>query len=215
MQTSKILIKNLSVAALVAGLSVTAAYAVDVVDPVSGDTVEISTLDFTTLSRSDIRDIRDQLTELGYTDDEAKEAIGTEVSADFGVLEVTDPETGETVTLDEIDFSTLSGSEAREIASELREAGISGGAVRSAIRSERREDVGAVEVVDPVSGETVTLAELDRSALSDEDRENIRDQLEELGVEAGRGGGDADRPGRGGERGGDRGGRDGGRGGDR
>lgn len=211
MQTSKFLMTNLSVAALVAGLSVTAAYAVDVVDPVSGDTVEISTLDFTTLSRSDIRDIRDQLEELGYTDDEAKEAIGTEISADFGALVVTDPETGETVTLDEIDFSTLSGSEAREIAAELREAGISGGAVRSAIRSERREDVGAVEVVDPVSGETVTLAELDRSALSDEDRENIRDQLEDLGVEAGRGGGDGDRPGRGGERGG----RDGGRGGDR
>ena len=209
MKTTNFLISNLSAAACVVGFSVSAAYAVDVVDPISGETVEISEVDFTALSRSEVRDIYDQLEEQGYTRDEARDVVREEQGADFGALEVTDPTTGETVTLAEIDFSTLTGSEAREIASELRDDGISGGAVRNAIRNERREDVGAVEVVDPVSGETVTLASIDRSELTDEQREDIRDQLEEQGVETGRGGGDGERPSRGGERGGDRGGRGG------
>ena len=39
-----------------------------------------------------------------------------------------------------------------------------------------------VEVVDPTTGETVALSEIDISALSEEDRQNIGDQLAELGV---------------------------------
>ena len=39
-----------------------------------------------------------------------------------------------------------------------------------------------VEVVDPTTGETVALSEIDVSALSEEDRQNIGDQLAELGV---------------------------------
>lgn len=39
-----------------------------------------------------------------------------------------------------------------------------------------------IEVIDPTTNETVALSEIDISALSDEDRQNIGDQLAALGV---------------------------------
>ena len=46
-----------------------------------------------------------------------------------------------------------------------------------------------VEVVDPTTGETVALGDIDRASLSEDDRKDIGDQLAERGIEAGRHGG--------------------------
>ncbi|WP_164659096.1 hypothetical protein [Tropicibacter sp. Alg240-R139] len=66
-------------------------------------------------------------------------------------------------------------------------------------------------VVDPTSGETVSITDIDISSLSEEDRQNIGDQLADLGIaprggrdrgEAPRGGGRDGGPRGGGEEGG-------------
>ncbi|MEO9897637.1 MAG: hypothetical protein ABJF05_14785 [Paracoccaceae bacterium] len=95
--------------------------------------------------------------------------------------EVVDPTTGETIAISEIDFDTLSDDDRADIGDQLAEQGISP-------RGGSRTDLSEVEVVDPTTGETVSLADIDHDSLSDEDRTDIGDQLAEQGVSAGRGG---------------------------
>ncbi|WP_170400728.1 hypothetical protein [Ruegeria arenilitoris] len=98
-------------------------------------------------------------------------------------ISVVDPSTGETVELSEVDFEALSEEERADIRDQLKEQGVQPrGRDRNAI------DISEVEVVDPSSGETVALGDIDHSSLSPEDRRNIGDQLAEQGIPAGRGG---------------------------
>lgn len=100
-------------------------------------------------------------------------------------ISVVDPSTGETVELSEVDFEALSKEERADIRDQLKEQGVQPrGGDWNAV------DISEVEVVDPSTGETVALGDIDHSSLSPEDRRNIGDQLAEQGVSAGRGGRD-------------------------
>ncbi len=201
-----------------AGLALTAASgasAQQVTDPTTGATVELADINFTTLDRSDTRNVVQQLADQGFTRRDARTAINTARTADFQAVTVVDPTTNATTTLASIDFSTLSRAEAREVAEQLADQGVSNRNARSAIRSERRADIGSVSVVDPSTGQTTPLSEVDRSNLSQEDRENIATQLADAGIEVPNRDGGGDRgPREGGDRGpgdgGDRGPRGGG-----
>ena len=118
-------------------------------------------------------------------------ALTAGISLQFTTLsnaqEVVDPSTGNTVDLTEIDFTTLTRSDARDIISQLQDQGLTRGEAREAVRDERRADIGALEVTDPTTGETTTLSEIDRESLSREDRQAIREQLANAGVQLGGG----------------------------
>ncbi|WP_298922630.1 hypothetical protein [uncultured Roseobacter sp.] len=101
--------------------------------------------------------------------------------------EVVDPTTGEIVAISVIDFDALSEGDRINIGDQLAEQGIT-------LRGRGRVDLSEIEVVVPTTGETVSLADIDRSSLSEEDRQDIGDQLADQGLSIGRPGrhGDAD-----------------------
>lgn len=97
--------------------------------------------------------------------------------------DVVDPTTGETVAISEIDIDALSDEDRANIGDQLAELGIRPGG-----RDQGRVDLSEVEVIDPTTGETVAFGEIDHSSLSDEDREDIGDQLADQGLSVGHGG---------------------------
>ncbi|WP_170560065.1 hypothetical protein [Ruegeria atlantica] len=100
-------------------------------------------------------------------------------------ISVIDPSTGENIELSELDFASLTEEERVEIRDQLEEMGVRPrGQGRNAI------DMSEVEVVDPTTGATVALGDIDPSTLSPEDRRNIGDQLAKQGVPTGRKGPD-------------------------
>ncbi|MEP5762650.1 MAG: hypothetical protein ABJ327_25690 [Litoreibacter sp.] len=106
--------------------------------------------------------------------------FGTAASADE-VL-VVDPTSGETISLSDVDVSSLSYEDRRSIGDQLAELGAAPS--RGGLS---REEIADVDVTDPTSGETVSLSDVDVSSLSDDDRQSIGDQLADQGVSPGRG----------------------------
>jgi hypothetical protein len=174
---------SIAVAVALAFTSTTAALATDifVVDPISGDTISVTEVAFSTLTDEQRRDVGDQLGEQGYQVRGDKPA--NEASEDHADVEVVDPTSGETVALSDIDVSSLSDEDRQSIGDQLAEQGVNPS--RAPSDDEEKADV---DVVDPTSGETVSLADVDVSNLSDEDRRSIGDQLAEQGVNPEHGG---------------------------
>lgn len=165
-----------------------------VTDPISGDTVALTEVDLATLTRAQIHAISKELQDLGYSRKDAKEAIKSALLDD---VTVTDPDTGILVALDEIDITALSDEELADILEEARTQGVTR-------RDVKRELMSAVEVTDPLTGETTTLAEIDKSALTNEQRQALRDEVAALdlagapsGDGAGHGAGHGKRAGKG------------------
>lgn len=161
-----------------------------VTDPISGDTVALTEVDLATLTRAQIHAISKELQDLGYSRKDAKEAIKSALLDD---VTVTDPDTGILVALDEIDITALSDEELADILEEARTQGVTR-------RDVKRELMSAVEVTDPLTGETTTLAEIDKSALTNEQRQALRDEVAALdlaGAPSGDGAGHGKRAGKG------------------
>ncbi|CUH69119.1 hypothetical protein TL5118_03078 [Thalassovita autumnalis] len=161
-----------------------------VTDPISGDTVALTEVDLAALTRAQIHAISKELQDLGYSRKDAKEAIKSALLDD---VTVTDPDTGILVALDEIDITALSDEELADILEEARTQGVTR-------RDVKRELMSAVEVTDPLTGETTTLAEIDKSALTDEQRQALRDEVAALdlaGAPSGDGAGHGKRAGKG------------------
>jgi len=90
-----------------------------VVDPTTGETVELSEVDFDALSEEERANIREQLAEQGIR------PLGRDQDRiNISEIEVVHPTTGETVALVDIDRSTLSAGERRNIGDQLAEQGI-------------------------------------------------------------------------------------------
>ena len=117
-----------------------------------------------------IIEISKELQDLGYSRKDAKGAIKSALLDD---VTVTDPDTGILVALEEIDIAALSDEELADILEEARTQGVTR-------RDVKRELMSAVEVTDPLTGETTTLAEIDKSALTDEQRQALRDEVAAL-----------------------------------
>lgn len=161
-----------------------------VTDPISGDTVALTEVDLAALTRAQIHAISKELQDLGYSRKDAKEAIKSALLDD---VTVTDPDTGILVALDEIDITALSDEELADILEEARTQGVTR-------RDVKRELMSAVEVTDPLTGETTTLAEIDKSALTNEQRQALRDEVAALdlaGAPSGDGAGHGKRAGKG------------------
>ncbi|MEP5761072.1 MAG: hypothetical protein ABJ327_17505 [Litoreibacter sp.] len=162
--------------------STTAAFATDilVVDPISGDTISVTEIAFSTLTEDQRRDVGDQLAEQGYQVRPNKSH--GEASEDHTDVNVVDPTSGETVALSDIDVASLNDEDRRSIGDQLAEQGVNPDRADT-----HEEELADVNVVDPTSGETVSLADVDVSSLGDDDRRSIGDQLAEQGVNPGRG----------------------------
>lgn len=165
-----------------------------VTDPISGDTVALTEVDLAALTHAQIHAISKELQDLGYSRKDAKGAIKSALLDD---VTVTDPDTGILVALEEIDITALSDEELADILEEARTQGVTR-------RDVKRELMSAVEVTDPLTGETTTLAEIDKSALTDEQRQALRDEVAALdlagapsGDGAGQGAGHGKRAGKG------------------
>jgi hypothetical protein len=154
----------------VCALPLAAQEAPQVTDPISGDTVALTEVDLAALTRAQIHAISKELQDLGYSRKDAKGAIKSALLDD---VTVTDPGTGILVALDEIDITALSDEELADILEEARTQGVTR-------RDVKRELMSAVEVTDPLTGETTTLAEIDKSALTDEQRQALRDEVAAL-----------------------------------
>lgn len=112
---------------------------------------------------------------------------------------VVDPTTGETVSITDIDIASLSEEDRQNIGDQLADQGI-------ATRGGRAPQGEPPSVVDPTTGETVSITDIDISSLSQEDRQNIGDQLADQGIATRGGHGRGAAPGGRGRDGGPRGG---------
>jgi hypothetical protein len=127
-------------AALITAASISHAFAdeVEVVDPTTGLNVAISEIDFDALTEDQRADIGDQLADQGIN----PRGHGP-VPADLSEVEVTDPTTGETVTLGDIDVASLSDEDRSNIGDQLADQGIDGG--RHGPSGEAGADAGGEE----------------------------------------------------------------------
>jgi hypothetical protein len=94
--------------------SAVASYAADatVVHPVTGESVQVSTIDFSELTRAQRRDIGDQLADQG---------LRLERRPARQAPLVTDPFTGDQVPLNQVDIDRLTDEQRQAIRDELRE----------------------------------------------------------------------------------------------
>lgn len=106
----------------VASFSLSFADEAEVVDPTTGETVAISEVDFDALTDDQRANVVHQLAEQGISQRGRGQA-----RADLSEVEVTDPATGETVSLGDIDVASLSDEDRSNIGDQLAEQGIAGG----------------------------------------------------------------------------------------
>lgn len=109
--------------------------------------------------------------------------------------EVIDPSTGDTVLISEIDIQSLNDAERRNLGAQL----LSFLGVELGGRPDGAREVPNVEVVNPATGETENLSDINIRSLTRAERGDLREQLSEAGVElpsrrgrSQRGGGEVD-----------------------